>query len=266
MQKTLITFILVTIPFITASTQSEGNQATNGRKRYFHIEAGYIYPEGTIKESVAIRQNISYYYVNQYSNGYISSTTSGLLLGVRYEYYLPKLKSGISSGLRFTGLNTDISGYTSNNSNFFFLRYSMQDSDTKFARVKSLTENNYLLSIPLEIRFTPFQYKNLSLYAKAGLEYSMISLKNEVNISFQDDDMEVNKDAILENITYPINKNYSTFYSAIGLKLGQEGKTNYTLEVLFPSFFLTKNNFYLVDVAYFEGFRLSIQFPVKNNK
>lgn len=266
MEKSLITFILATIPFITASTQSDGNQATNEWKKSIHFEAGYIYPQGTIKESVAIRQNISYYYVNQYSNGYISSTTSGLLLGVRYEYYLPKLKSGISSGLRFTGLNTEISGYTSNNSNFFFLRYSIQDSDTKFARVKSLTENNYLLSIPLEIRFTPFQYKNLSLYAKAGLEYSMISLKNEANIYFQDENMEVNKDAILERITDPINKNYSTFYSAVGLKLGQEGKINYNLEVLFPSFFLTKNNFYLVDVEYFEGFKLSIQFPVKNNK
>lgn len=266
MQKALITFILTTISFITASSQNNGNQTISDWKRYFHIEVGYIYPEGTIKESLAIRQNISYFYANQYSNGYISSTTSGLILGVRYEYYYPKFKSGISSGLRFTGLNTDISGYTSNNSDFFFLRYSTQDSDTKFARVKSLTEYNYLLSVPLEIRFTPIEYKNLSLYAKAGLEYSIISLKNEADISFQDDNMDVNKGEILKRITDPINKNYATFYSALGLKLGKEGKPNYTFEVLFPSIFLTKNNFYLVDVDYFEGFRLSIQFPVKNNK
>ena len=266
MQKTLITIILATIPFIAGLPQNNGNQPANDWKKYIHIEVGAIYPEGTISESLAIRQNISYYYANQYSNGSISSETSGLIFGIRYEYFLPKFKSGISTGIRFTGLNTEISGYTSSNSDFFYLRYSMEGSDTKFARVKSLKEDNYLLSVPLEVRFIPFTYKNFSLFAKAGIEYSVISLKRGVDIKFQNDDMNMHEAAILAGISRPSNKNYSVFYSSIGIKLGQEGKLNYSLEILLPSFFMTKNNLSLLDLDYFEGFKLSVQFPVNKNK
>ena len=266
MQKTLISFFLAFMPFLTAFPQYNTDQTPSDRKSSIHVEAGYIYPQGTIKESVSIRQNISYYYVNQYSNGYVSSETSGLVIGIRYEYFLPGLKSGISTGLRFTGLNTEISGYTSGNSNFFYLRYSMQDSDTKFARVNSLTESNSLISVPLEVRFIPFKYKNLAFYAKSGIEYTMIRFGKGTDIKFQNDDMDDYKDAILGSISGSPNKNYSTFYSSIGIKIGQEGKSNYMFEVLLPSFFLTVNNFALIDTDYFEGFKLAILFPIKNNK
>jgi hypothetical protein len=266
MKKAFITFILSTIPLVTSFSQVDNNQTPNGWEKYVHVEAGYVFPVGTIKESISIRQNISYYYVDQYSSGHISSTTSGLLLGIRYEYYLPRVMSGISTGLRFIGLNTKISGYTSRTSEFFYLRYSMQGSDTKFARVKSLTEDNYLFNVPLEIRFIPFQHKDFSLFAMAGLEFSIINLKKGADIKFQDDGIELHKNAILERISGPTNKNYSTFYSSVGVRLGQEGKPNYTLEVLLPSLLLTRNSFYLVDVDYFGGFKLSVQFPVKNNK
>jgi hypothetical protein len=262
-------FILLKI-FLTSISagiifpQNQDNQSPGERRNFIHIEAGYIYPEGTIKESVAIRQNISYFTPDQYSGGSVSSTISGLALGMKYECYFPKLKSGLLTGLRFTGINTEISGYTSRSSDFFFLRYSMQDSDTKFARVKTLSEENYLLSIPLEIRFTAFRHKiqNLSVFAMAGLEYSIISLKRGADIRFQDDVMDAHKNEILQRISTPVNKNYSTFYSSVGIKIGQAGRPNYTMEVLLPSLFLTENNFYLVDAEHFGGFKLSIQFPV----
>ena len=77
-----------------------------------------------------------------------------MLLGARYEYGLPVIKSDISTGLRFVGINSEITGYASANSDFFYLRYSMEETDTKFARVKSLTECNYILSIPLAVSYT----------------------------------------------------------------------------------------------------------------
>jgi hypothetical protein len=259
----LLKISLITILPGTLFAQNENNPAPGERRNFIHIEAGYIYPEGTIKESVSIRQNISYFTPDQFSGGNVSSTISGLTLGMKYEYYFLKLKSGILTGLRYTGIDTEISGYTSHRSNFFYLRYSMHDSDTKFARVTSLTEDHYLLSIPLEIRFTAFQHKiqNLSFFATAGLEYSIINLKKGADIRFQDDAMETHKNAILDRISSPANKNYSTFYSSVGLRLGQAGRRNYNIEVLLPSLFLTGNNFYLVDADYFGGFKLSVQFP-----
>lgn len=266
MKKSIFRIILLAFPLISVIPQTVSNQTTNEGKKSIHFEIGYIYPQGTIKESVSVRQNISYYYVNQFSNGFISSTTSGLLAGVRYEYYLPKIKSGFSTGLRLIGMNIEISGYTSNSSDFFYLRYSMQDSDTKFARVKSLTEDYYLLSVPLEIKVVPFQYKDLSFFAMAGLEYSIINLKKGTDIMFQDENMNAHKDLILNRISSPTGRSYSTFYSSAGLKLGKEGKPNYAFDVMLPSLLLTKNNFYLIDVDSFGGFRLSVQFPIKNNK
>ena len=256
----------MTIPFLSVIPQRNGDQQTNKWKKFIHIETGWIFPAGTIRESVSIRQDISYYYDGYFSSGYVFSETSGLVLGVRYEYFFPGLKSGISTGLRYTGLNTQIGGFSSSKADFFYLRYSMQGSETKFARVKALTEDNYRLSVPLEIRFIPFQYKSLSIYANAGIEYSMISLKKGADIRFENKAMEVNKNAILGNITVPTNKNYSVIYSAIGIKLGKEGKPNYMLDILLPSLFLTKDIFSLVDVEYFEGFKLSVQFPFMNNK
>jgi hypothetical protein len=266
MQKNLILFFFVSIAFQTVFAQENSDQTSSKIKKFINIEAGFIYPEGGIKESVSIRQNISDYYVNQYSNGSIFSQTDGFVFGIKYEYFFPKFKSGISSGLRFTSFNTDISGYTSSSSNFFYLRYSMQDSDTKFARVKSLTEFNYLLSVPLEVRVIPFHYKNLSFYATAGIEYSIASLNKGTDIKFQIDAMNEYKDEILSGVSGPTNKNYSTFYSSIGIKLGQEGKPNYMFEVLLPSVFLTSNNFALVNVNFYGGFKLAIQFPVNKNK
>lgn len=266
MHKVIITITLVAFPFIYAVSQNNDSNAKNSWEKYIHIEAGFIYPGGTIKENISVRQNISYYYDYQYSNGNIYSETSGLALALSYEYYLPKIKSDISTGLRFTGLMTDISGYTSSSSDFFYLRYSMENSDTKFARVKSLNEVNYLLSIPLEFKFIPFRYKNLSLFVKAGIEYSIIRLKSNVDIVFQENSMDEHKDEILSIITEPTNKNIAALYSSIGFRLGKEGKPNYVFETLLPSFYLTKNNFALVDIDNISGFRLSIQFPVNNKK
>lgn len=266
MKKAISVFILLAFPVLSALTQTNNNQAATMWNKSVHVEAGFIYPQGNIRESIPIRQNISYYSVNQYSSGYISSSTSGLLLGIRYEYELPKIRSAISTGLRFTGINTEISGYTSAKSDFFYLRYSMQESDTKFARVKSLSEDNFFLSVPLEVRVFPFQFKGLSFYAMAGLEYSVVTLKRAVDISFHNEQMDMHKDEVLESIAGPENRNYSTFYGALGMKIGREDKINYSFEIMLPSVPLIRNNYSLIDVEYIEGFRLSIQLPLRNNK
>jgi len=267
MKKSIFVVILLAFHFTTVLSQAADNNDKSFRKQSVCFEAGFIYPQGTIKESLSIRQNLSYYYVNQQSDGFISSSISGMLLGARYEYYLPKIWSGISTGVRFIGINTEINGYASGNSDFFYLRYSMQETDTKFARVKSLTENNYLLSVPLEIRVFPLRYRKISFFAMAGVEYSVICFKKAADISFREEGMNVNKDVILGRISSPVNRNFSTFYSSVGMKLGkEENKVNFIIEVMLPSLLLSKNNFYFIDVDYIEGFRLSVQLPLNNNK
>lgn len=266
MKCTLITILLATMPLLTLTAQYSDDPPASDWQQFIFFEGGMIYPVGEIRESVSIRQNISYYYVNQYSSGYVSSETSGMLFGARYGFYFPRFKTGISTGVRFTGLDTEISGYTSDISDFFYLRYSMLDSDTKFARVTSMSESNYFLTIPLEVHIVPITYKNLSLFAKAGIEYSVVNLKSGTDIQFRDVEMEPFKEGVMGSISDAANRRYSTFYSAVGIRVGPDDRPNFNLEVFLPSFFLTNDNFSLIDVDYYEGFKLSVQFPVNNNK
>jgi len=232
-------------------------------KGFIHLETGYIYPVGSIKETVAIRQNISSYFVNQSSDGEILSETSGFQFGLKYEYFYSRFKTGISAGMRYTGFRTDISGFSASNADFFYLRYSMEGTDTKFARVKSISEVNNFISIPLEIRVVPLRYRNIALFFRAGAEYSRFNLKKGTDIEFQDKAMEVNEAGILENIGASTNKNYASLYGSVGVQCGKENKANYLFEIFLPSYFLTDQNFAMSDVDYFEGFKFSVQIPLK---
>ena len=263
MRKIALILCLIILPCVRLHSQVLSEKQPGSWVRFLQVESGFMYPGGTIKENIAIRQNISSYYVYQSSNGYVSSYTSGFMLGLRWEYFNVRLKAGISTGLRYTGYISEISGFTSSNADFFYLRYSMMNSDTKFARVKSISETNNFISIPLEIRFIPFQYKGLGLFVKAGIEFSRFNLKKGTDIIFQDTIMEINEDIILSGMGAAPNKLYSTLYGSIGLKIGKEDKPNYQFEVFLPSLFLTKNNFTLSDVEYFDGFKFSVQIPIK---
>lgn len=265
--KHIFVFIFaVSIPLLAARSQTYDVSTSPEWKKYLHVEAGLIYPEGSIKESVAIRQNISYFFANQFSSGHVSSTSYGILAGARYEYYYPRFKSGLSAGLRFTGFNTEISGYTSSNSEFFYLRYSIEDNNTKFARIKLMEESNYYLTVPIEVKVVPLTYRNLSLYAKAGVEFSLLRFGSGADITFQDEIMDQNKESVLTSITGESNKFYSTFNSAIGVIVGHDEGPKLLFEVFLPSLFLTENNYKFIDTEYYSGMKLSLAFPINRQK
>lgn len=264
MRNLLFTFSFIFVSKLQLFPQDITDKPPRSWAKFVHLETGWVYPNGTIKESIAVRQNISSYFVNQYSTGYVSAATSGFTMGARFEYYYTKFRIGISTGLRYTGFNTEISGYTSSNADFFYLRYSTLNTDTKFARVKALTEDIKFISIPVELMYTPIQYKGISLFIKGGAEFSVINLQQNVNINFQDNAMELNEDLILSSISKPSNKFRSTLYASLGVCLGKQGKVNYMFEVFLPSPYLTKNNFSFTEVDAFDGFKLSVKVPIKN--
>jgi len=263
MRNIVLTLCFIVMSGISLYSQELSEKPPHQWARFLHLESGFIYPGGSIKESLAIRQNISSYYVDQTSNGHISSETSGFILGLRWEYYNAKFKTGVSTGLRYTGYSSEITGFSSNNADFFYLRYSVQNTDTKFTRVKSIIETNNFISIPLEFRIVPIQFEWFGLFAKAGAEFSLLNLRKGTNIDFLDNSMDIHQADILNSIGMTTKKLYSTLYGSVGLKLGQQDKPNYIIEVFLPSFILTRNNFALIDVDYFEGFKFSVQIPIK---
>lgn len=233
---------------------------------FLHLEAGYIYPDGTIRDNIAIRQNISSFYVDQTSDGYISSDNHGLVFGLKYEYYLNKYHIGISTGLRFIAFRSEITGYSSYRSDFFYLRYSMEGSDTKFARVKNISESNNYFSFPVELKWVPYEYLKFQFFARIGAEFSFINILKETTIDFQESAMGAYQNEIIDNLGITTGNFYSSLYGSIGISIGNPNKTRYAAEVFLPSLFLTKDNFTLTDVERYEGFRLSIQVPLLKTK
>ena len=230
-----------------------------------NVEAGLIYPDGSIRDGVSIRQNISSFYVDQASNGTVYSDSYGAVLGVNWEYMSQKLKLGFSGGLRCISFQTEIYGNSSSRSNFFYLRYSMLSNNTKFARVKGLSESVSYISMPIELKYIPFEYQNFKFFVSAGFEFSLIKFAHETDIDFQEKAMESYNDDILEIISTPPNDLYASLYATAGISFGQERKTNYSFEFFFPSTFVSHDNFSLTDVKNFTGFKFSIQFPLSKN-
>lgn len=254
------------LPYTVLLAQENKAPGIGSLMKNLHFEAGFNYPKGPVREEVAIRQSLTYNYYSMTSDGSISSYTSGVLFGIRMEYFVPAYRSGISAGLRFTGYNTEIYANTSGSMDYFYLRYSEVGSDTRFARVKSLMEDRYVLSIPVEFRIVPLRYNNLSLSFKAGVDVGILNLKNERSIDFMEESMNGRAVEVMAGLPSPAGNSYATFYTAICFNAGSEGKPNYSFEILLPSAFLSKNTFSLTETDYFAGVKLSMQLPLNTSK
>lgn len=262
MKKSLLPLFLLLAAGLNLHSQDASIESTQKWLKYLHIETGFMYPAGSIKESIAIRQNLSSYFVNQYSEGEINSATTGINFGLKYEYFYPRFKAGLATGIRYTGYTTDISGYSSGNAEFFYLRYSTLGSDTKFARVKSLSERHNLITIPIEVRLVPLQIKDIGFYVKAGAEFTILDVQKDTHIDFQDAAMNASEDDILNQINNLDNTYYSTLYGSVGMQVAIKNKTCLSFEVFLPSFVLTDNIFDLTDVSHLEGFKFSVLLPL----
>ncbi len=242
--------------------QNSGAKFQLGGTHNLQLDFGVLSPGGSVKESLEVRQNPSYYYDNNYRSGSVNAETSIYNFGASYEYFLDNLKSGLSTGIRFTNVFTEVFGHSSHQSDFFFLRYSEDESDTKFARVKNLTEHYAVLSIPLELRVQLLRWHDFSLFARAGMEYAFVKLTHSLDIEFQQESMDLVKDVVLDKIKSPLNNQYATAYASLGLTYGKEGKINAVFELMGPATFLTNDNFHLVDLHYNSGFKLAVIIPL----
>ncbi len=260
--KRLFQLIILTVGTVfTVYSQAPEKAAEDTWINLLHLEGGAVFLNGSINEDLDIRQDINRFYHTPVSHGHISSFTSGHTFGIRWEYFHQKYRAGISTGLRVKSYNTEITGSTSSGTDFFYIRYSEIDSDTKFARLKSITENRSLLTVPVEVRFFPLQVPFFGLYLKAGCDFSLTNLKHSTDVSFHNEDMKTEKNAVKKSFHRETDDLYATAYAALGFKFGKPDKINYMFEIFLPSLYLTNNNFVLTDAEYYSGLRFSLQYP-----
>lgn len=255
MKKTV--FFLVSLLLVNSLVAQKNHRFLLG------FELGGASVSGQLSDNWSVRQDISPYSgYNMYSSS-VNNESSVAYFGIKPELTFNQNRLSISSGLRFTQLDSYLSGGI--NDEYFFLRYKTDASGTEYARVNTLTETVHYLSIPLELKYVPIQISNFGFYAKIGTEVGL-KLLSKSAIEFTSETMKPYEEEILN--TNPINPNsmYSTFYGAIGVRWESLKGTYVNIEWLLPSRFLTQNNLTLITPDKYSGFQLSVMFPLQKTK
>lgn len=241
--------------------------AQNAGAWSFSIDLNSNLTNGNLRDNWPIRQDVgaSYYDDYYYSSNRVTADMNFTQISIRPEYQLIHDKLSVSTGIRFTHLQSEVSKYNSENGEYFFLRYESNPTSTEYARINSIAEKTAYLGVPLEFQITPFRFYKLAPYLRIGSEIGFkLSSSNKIN--FYTESMDSYAGTIMQQYGFEPQSIFATLNSSIGLSLGAAGKINYNFEILLPSFFLTDKNSSLLEVNEFSGFRFSLKIPLSELK
>ncbi len=252
-----IAFVLVSLLLFTNSYAQKNHHFLLG------IDFGGGPVTGETSDNWSIRQDLSpYSEYNSFLSG-VRNESSLLYFSIKPELILNQSRFSVSSGLRFTVLDSYLKGGI--NGEYFFLRYKSDASGTEYARTKELSETVSYLSIPMELKYVAIQISNVGFYAKVGTEAGL-KLNSKKEIEFTTEAMNEYKDEILDKNTTKINSIYSTLYGALGVRWESLKGTQINLEWLLPSKLLTQNNLTQIKPEMYTGFQVSVMFPLQKTK
>ncbi|MDD3078284.1 MAG: hypothetical protein PHH37_04150 [Paludibacter sp.] len=209
-----------------------------------------------------IRQDVSSSF---YSNGYnLSVDVENRLdfVGVKYEYYFYENKLSVLSGLKVLFFNSGLIKADQDDGGYYYLRIKTEGTTTEYARVKSITESSTYAGIPVELKYTPFDYKYFSFYGKLCLDVAY-KLATNTNINFKQAEMQEYESTVLNEINPEANSFYGTIYAAVGANLRLNKSLYINLDVFVPSFLTTTDNSGLVNVQNDSGVQISLSIPFK---
>lgn len=228
--------------------------------------AGMFFPTSEIRDHFAVRQDINAFYDNDQSDGMLRAFTFGSAAGLNIEFSFPKIGIGLSTGLKYSMIQTKISGSVNNFSDFLYLRYGDSSTETRFARIRSLNEKSSLLIVPIEVRYNLVQQKYFSLFARLGAEIGMSRLTHETSIDFHNPEMAQYEEEVIQAVEKPTDDFFSAAYVSFGAEFTKKGNTGYIFELTVPGTLLSKNNFNLVKTGLVPGFRFAVCIPLTPNK
>ena len=232
------------------------------------IELGASLLMGEIKKPEMVRETQSYYnygdaYYNDY--GFISEEKNfGLFyLGVKPEYLLSK-RFAVSAGVRFSYFKANLK---SDKDCFLWRTSSNDDTKTNYVSIKSITQKNYYIGIPLEVRFFPSE-KDYAVrpYFLFGTTLNFL-ITSTNDVEFKVSAMGKYSDEIKKNITEPNSFHILTYLGA-GLKIGKMTHPFGSIEVHLPMFTAASsksNSFVKTDDMFGIGIRASVHIPLMHN-
>ncbi|MCL2131252.1 MAG: hypothetical protein FWH36_02165 [Lentimicrobiaceae bacterium] len=218
---------------LVAKAQAQEEQTTMFPRLRLGIEAGLnLLFEGEINKPPQIRESQSYYLDEDYDFhcGFILpyQDFSVFYFGIKPEYSLNK-RFTVSAGLRFSFYKAVLGS----DRNYFLWRISEDDINTNYVKIKNITQKNYYVGVPLEIKFFPSgnDYP-VRQYFILGTALNFLAASNS-EAAFQNPAMEKYASEVLQQIKKP-NIFYGLFYMGAGLKIGRMSNPFGVIEAHFP--------------------------------
>jgi hypothetical protein len=258
MCKSIITFLFASVLFI----QPVLLVAQEEKKKFIGLESGYNYYVSESKNFDFIRGSVdvSTFGIGDDSNS-LSVDFQNWYVGAKSEYRFHDNKLGLLCGIRFSEVSSFIKKSTSyaSNLNFFYLLNKQEGTTTEFLKVKQINQNSKYLGVPVELRYFLFNIVKVRVYLKGSAEFNY-RLKTNTNVMFYNPEMEPFEAEVEAKFDEPAD-----FHLLIsgggGLKLGDESKTNLSLEAIFFSQYLSDKISGLAKPVSGGGFQVNVQIP-----
>lgn len=266
MNKTVFIFLtIVCSGFLIGKIHAQDKET---KQKLIGIEGGIdpIYSELTNENYIRGDASMRYYGGYNESAKTLSILFHKSYVGVKSELFLISNKLSISGGLRYSRMVGSVGKdtYWSFTSDYFYLLYRQENTNTEFLKIKEITQISHYIGIPLEIRLMSRKYYAGQLYFKAGVELNC-KLATKTEVSFSNDDMKSFESGVSDIVGKPHPFN-SIFYGGIGIMYGKLTGFNVSFEATVPSIFLTKEISGLVNPISGGGIKLIIQFPNKSKQ
>ena len=225
------------------------------------FELGSDFVTGKLNRNWNVRQEVgnNKYVYGSHQNAFTQMTMG--FIGIKPEITFLNNRIGLSSGLRYTRMNSLLDRNSYLQGSFFYLRNVGNSVNTEYFKVKEIYEDNDYLGVPLEITGVPFQNEYFDIYVRVGAELNFMFSTN-INIQFYNEEMNPYKQDLIHQAGISPNSIYSTFYSGIGIRFGKKNKVKYNMELVLPSYILTSTNSSLMDPRFYTGFKFIVQFPL----
>jgi hypothetical protein len=196
------------------------------------IEAGVNLLFGEVKKPEQIRESQSYYSDGDYDFhcGFVpqNHNFSFFYFGLKPEYMLSK-RFTASVGVRFSFYTVTLHS----DKDYFLWKISETETNTNYIKIKTISQRNYYLGVPLEIKYFPRE-KDYAVRQYFIVGTSLNFLVTSINkVVFPNPAMEKYSSEIMSQIGDP-RFFQGIFYAGAGLKLGKMNNPFGYIEAHFP--------------------------------
>jgi hypothetical protein len=259
LMKTMRVFLLILPVLFSSFTRLPAQDHKKIHNFRLGVELGATGYWGDVVKPEQVRENHLMYDNFRHFSFSIdpSQSAEAYYVGVKPEYFFFKNRVGVTAGLRVSKFS---STFESDNSNPVMWLLRQEGLQTDYVRLRSITQNNYYVGIPLEIRFfpnrreLPFQH-----YLKLGVALNY-QVYTEYKMRFYEERMHVHAATVAAQLGKPEVFN-AYIYPTFGFKIGRSSSPWVNVE-LYGSVLVNRGAISFLKDGAGVGLQVSVQLPM----